>query len=275
MTDLDIQTLYPLNETDLMNLFRNDLLKLKKLALPRNTTDYVIKNICTNSSFAKTLTHLNLNNCPLLSNRSILLINKTLSSLVELTVNYNINLNDFALIGLSICGIGKTIEWLNHTLINRQFLDDLPIWTCTIAHQTLCKCQLPTYLSSSCIKLRLKDFSFDDDENTDRILSMLTQHKLFDEYFDSINKLTCLKTLKLRQCIHITNRIFRFGLRSLPNLKYLDISSCERIDDSNLSLIGQACPSIETIDLSGCHKISEYGKQMIKTHAKRVKIVDF
>ncbi|CAF0734019.1 unnamed protein product [Rotaria sp. Silwood1] len=274
LNDLDIQTLYPLNEIDLINLFSDSLAHLEKLALPRNTTDVVIKHICTQSSFIVSITHLNLSNCPSLSNRSILLINKYLSSLKELTINYNININDFALIGLSICGIGKTIEWLNQTMINRQFIDDLPIWTYTITHQTLCRCQLPTYISSSCIKLRLKDFSFDNDEYSERILFMLTEHKLFNEYFDSINKLQNLKTLKLRQCIQLTNRLFRFGLRSLPNLKYLDISLCEKINDKNLSLIGQACPSIETIDLSGCSKITEKGKENLKNTAKRVKIVD-
>ncbi|CAF2331212.1 unnamed protein product [Rotaria sp. Silwood2] len=275
LNDLDIQTLYPLNENDLINLFSNSLAQLEKLALPRNTTDDVIKHICTQSSFVLSITHLNLSNCPSLSNRSILLINKYLSSLKELTINYNININDFALIGLSICGIGKTIEWLSQTMINRQFIDDLPIWTCTITHQTLCKCQLPTYISSSCIKLRLKDFSFDNDEYLERILFMLTEHKLFNEYFYSINKLQNLRSLKLRQCAQLTNRLFRFGLRSLPNLKYLDISSCDKINDKNLSLIGQACPSIEIIDLSGCHKITEKGKENLKNIAKRVKIVDF
>ncbi|CAF3646252.1 unnamed protein product [Rotaria sordida] len=275
LNDLDIQTLYPLNEIDLIKLFSDSLTYLKKLALPRNTTDDVIKHICIQSSFVLSITHLNLSNCSSLSNRSILLINKYLLSLRELTINYNININDFALIGLSICGIGKTIEWLSPTLINRQFIDDLSIWTYTITHQTLCKCQLPTYISSSCIKLRLKDFSFDNDEYSERILFMLTEHKLFNEYFYSINKLKNLKSLKLRQCIQLTNRLFRFGLRSLPNLQYLDISLCEKIDDKNLSLIGQACPSIETIDLSGCYKITEKGKQILKNTAKRVKIVDF
>jgi len=273
--DLDIQTLYPLNEIDLINLFGNNLSNLKKLALPRNTTDDVIKYICTQSSFIYSLTHLNLSNCSSLSNRSILLINKYLISLEELIINYNVNINDFAFIGLSICGIGKSIEWLDQILINRQFIDDLPIWTYTITHQVLCKCQLPTYLSSSCIKLRLKDLNFNYDEYSDRILYMLTEHKLFNEYFYSINKLKRLKTLKLRQCIQLTNRLFRFGIHSLPNLKYLDISLCEKLNDKNLSLIGQACPSIEIIDISGCNKITENGKQILKTNAKRVKLIDF
>jgi hypothetical protein len=104
---------------------------------------------------------------------------------------------------------------------------------------------------------------------------MLTEHKLFNEYFYSINKLKYLKTLKLRQCIQLTNRLFRFGLCSLPNLKYLDISFCEKLNDKNLSLIGQACPLIETIDLNGCYHITENGKQILKTNAKRVKIIDF
>ncbi|CAF4113376.1 unnamed protein product [Rotaria socialis] len=271
LNDLDIQTLYPLTDADIIHLLRNDFKNLKKLALPRNTTDDVIKQLCTQSPFVLSLTHLNLSNCSSLSNRSILLINKYLLSLEELTINYNININDFAFIGLSICGIGKSIEWLSETLIDRQFIDDLPIWTYTITHQTLCKCQLPTYLSSSCIKLRLKDFSFDDDAHSERILRMLTEHKLFNEYFYSINKLNRLKTLKLRQCIRLTNRLFRFGLRSLPSLKYLDLSLCEKMNDNNLSLIGQACPSIEIIDLSGCHRITENGKQMIKNVAKRKK----
>jgi EIN3-binding F-box protein len=264
-----------LNEIDLINLFGDNLSNLKKLALPRNTTDDVIKCICTQSSFVLSLTHLNLSSCPSLSNRSILLINKYLLSLEELTINYNVNINDFAFIGLSICGIGKSIEWLDQTLINRQLIDDLPIWTYTITHQTLCKCQLPRYISSSCIKLRLKDFNFDYDEYSDRILFMLTEHKLFNEYFYSINKLKKLKSLKLRQCIQLTNRLFRFGIRALPNLKYLDISACEKFDDKNLSLIGQACPSIETIDLNGCHRITENGKQILKTNAKRVKIIEY
>jgi hypothetical protein len=275
LNDLDIQTLYPLNEIDLINLFSDNLSRLKKLALPRNTTDDVIKSICTQSSFVYSLTHLNLTNCPSLSNRSILLINKYFISLEELIINYNININDFAFIGLSICGIGKSIEWLDHTLIDRQFIDDLPIWTYTITHQALCKCQLPSLISSSCIKLRLKDLNFDYDEYSDRILFMLTKHKFFNEYFYSINKLKNLKTLKLRQCIQLTNCLFRFGICSLPNLKYLDISLCEKLNDKNLSLIGQACPSIETIDLTGCQKITENGKQILKNNAKRVKIIDF
>lgn len=275
LNDLDIQTLYPLNEIDLINLFKDNLFNLKKLALPRNTTDDVIKSICTHSSFITSLTHLNLSNCSSLSNRSILLINKYFISLEELILNYNININDFAFIGLSICGIGKSIEWLDQTLINRQFIDDLPIWTYTITHQTLCKCQLPMYISSSCIKLRLKDFNFDYDEYSDRILSMLIGYPLFHDYFYSINKLKNLKTLKLRQCIQLTNRLFRFGIRSLLNLKYLDVSSCEKINDKNLSLIGQACPSLETIDLSSCHRITDNGKKLLQTSAKRVKIIDF
>ncbi|CAF0798265.1 unnamed protein product [Adineta steineri] len=275
LNDLDIQTLYPLNEIDLINLFRNSLINLKKLSLPRNTTDDTIKFICTQSLFVSSLTHLNLNNCPSLTNHSLLLINKYLLSLEELTINDNININDFAFIGLSICGIGKSIEWLEQIIINRQFIDDLSIWTYTITHQTLCKCQLPTYLSSSCIKLRLKDFNFDYDESSDRILSILTEHKLFNEYFSSINNLKYLRVLKLHQCIQLTNRLFRFGIHSLPDLKYLDISLCDKINDKNLSLIGQACPSIETIDLTGCHQISENGKVTLKKHAKRVKIIDF
>jgi hypothetical protein len=277
LTDLDIQTLYPLNETDLINLFGNynSLPNLRKLALPRNTTDEVIKSLCTKSSFVDSLTHLNLTNCSSLSNRSLLLINKHLCSLEELIINYNININDFAFIGLSICGIGKSIEWLDQTIINRQLIDDLPIWTYTITHQILCKCQLPTYLSSSCIKLRLKDLNFDYDEYSDRILFMLTEHKLFPEYFYSINKLKRLKSLKLRQCIQLTNRLFRFGIRSLPNLKTLDISLCEKLNDKNLSLIGQACPSIETIDLTGCQKITDLGRQALKNNAKRLKTIDF
>jgi hypothetical protein len=235
----------------------------------------VIKYICTQSLFVLSLTHLNLSNCSSLSNRSILYINKYLSSLEELIINYNININDFAFIGVSICGIGKSIEWIDQTLINRQFIDDLPIWTYTITHQSLCKCQLPVYISSSCIKLRLKDLNFDYDEYSDRILLMLTEHKLFHEYFYSINKLQKLKSLKLRQCIHVTNRLFRFGIRSLLNLKSLDISLCEKLNDKNLSLIGQACPSIETIDVTGCHRITETGKQILKRNAKRVKIIDF
>lgn len=275
LNDLDIQTLYPLNEIDLISLFNENLLNLNRLALPRNTTDDVIKSICTQSSFISSLTHLNLSNCSSLSNRSVLLINKYLTSLEELILNYNVNINDFAFIGLSICGIGKSIEWLDQTLINRQFIDDLPIWTYTITHQALCKCQLPMYISSSCVKLRLKNFNFDYDEFSDRILFTLTEHKLFNEYFYSINKLKRLKSLKLRQCIQLTNRLFRFGLCSLLNLKNLDVSLCEKLNDKNLSLIGQACPSLETIDLSGCHKISENGKQILKTNAKRVKIIDF
>ncbi|UJR33850.1 hypothetical protein I4U23_021272 [Adineta vaga] len=275
LNDLDIQTLYPLTEIDLINLFSNKLINLKKLALPRNTTDDVIQYICTQSSFVLSLTHLNLNNCSSLTNRSILLINKYLISLEELTINENININDFAFIGLSICSIGKSIEWLDQILINRQFVDDLPIWTSTITHQTLCKCQLPVYISSSCIKLRLKEINFNDDEYSDQILSILTSHKLFHEYFSSVNKLKKLKTLKLRQCIQLTNRLFRFGIRCLTNLKYLDISFCEKITDKNLAFIGQTCPSIETIDLTGCHQISEHGKLTLKTNAKRVKIIDY
>ena len=276
LTNLDIQTLYSLNDIDLINLFSNNLKHLKKLALPRNTTDDVIKYICTQSLFNLSLTHLNLNNCPLLSNRSILLINKYLSSLEELIINYNININDFALIGLSICGIGKSIEWLSETIINRQFIDDLPIWTYTITHQTSCQCQLPMYLSSTCIKLRLKDFNFDNnDKYSDGILSILTKHNLFDEYFNSINKLKHLKILKLHQCIQLTNRLFRFGIRSLPNLKHLDISLCDKIDDKDLLTIGQTCPLIETIDLTGCYRITENGKQILKNNAKRMKIIDF
>ena len=275
LTDLDIQTLYPLNETDLINLFSQNLSNLKKLALPRSTTDNVLKYICTQSLFVNSLTHLNLSNCSSLSNRSILLINKYLCLLEELIINYNVNINDFAFIGLSICGIGKSIEWIDQILINRQFIDDLPIWTYTITHQILCKCQLPVYISSSCIKLRLKDLNFDYDEYSDRMLTMLTQHKLFNEYFYSINKLKNLKSLKLHQCIQLTNRLFRFGIRSLLNLKSLDISLCDKLNDKNLSLIGQACPSIELIDLTGCNKITDNGKQILKTNAKRVKIIDF
>ncbi len=235
----------------------------------------MIKHICTQSSFNSSLTHINLSNCPSLSNRSVLFINKYLRLLEELILNYNVNINDFAFIGLSICGIGKSIEWLDQTLINRQFIDDLPIWTYTITHQTLCKCQLPNSISSSCIKLRLKDLNFDYDEYSDRILVQLTEHKLFYEYFYSINKLKYLKSLKLRQCIQLTNRLFRFGIRSLPNLKSFDISSCEKLNDKHLALIGQACPSIETIDLNGCHKITENGKQILRNNAKRVKIIEF
>lgn len=275
LQDLDIQTLYPLNENDLINLFRGHFVHLKKLALPRNTTDDVIKFICAQSSVAHSLTHLNLNSCPSLTNRSILLVNKHLSSLEELSVNDNVNINDFAFIGLSICSIGKSIEWLEQTLISRQFIDALPIWTHTITHQNPCHCQLPAYISSSCIKLRLKDLNFNDDEYSDQILSILTGHKLFNQYFYSINKLQRLKTLKLRQCVHLTNRFFRFGIRLLPNLKSLDISSCEKITDKNLSLIGVACPSLETIDLAGCHRISDHGKFALKANAKRVKIIDY
>ena len=264
-----------MNDIDLINLFTKNLSNLKKLTLPRNTTDNVIKYICTQSSFVFSLTHLNLSNCSSLSNRSILFINKYLSSLEELIINYNVNINDFAFIGLSICGIGKSIEWLDEILINRQFIDDLPIWTYTITHQVLCKCQLPVYISSSCIKLRLKELNFEYNEYSDRILSMLTEHKLFNEYFSSINKLKNLKSLKLSQCIQLTNRLFRFGIRSLVNLKTLDISLCDKLNDKNLSFIGQSCPSIEIIDLTGCPQITESGKQILKTNAKRVKIIDF
>ncbi|CAF4390893.1 unnamed protein product, partial [Rotaria sordida] len=62
LNDLDIQTLYPLNEIDLINLFSDSLIHLKKLALPRNTTDDVIKHICIQSSFVLSITHLNLSN---------------------------------------------------------------------------------------------------------------------------------------------------------------------------------------------------------------------
>lgn len=275
LTDLDIQTLYPLNEADLSHLFRQNLSSLKKLALPRNTTDDVIKHICTQSTFAQHLTHLNLSNCSSLSNRSVLLINKYLHNLEELILNYNTNINDFAFIGLSICGIGKSIEWLDSILIDRQFVEELPIWTCNITHQISCQCQLPNFISSACMKLRLRDFNFDYDEYSNRILSMLTKHKLFTEYFHSINQLQRLKTLKLSQCIQLTNRLFRFGLQSLPNLKNLDISGCDKFTDQNLALLGYACPSLETIDLTGCHRITDGGKQMLRSIAKRVKITEF
>lgn len=275
LQDLDIQTLHPLNENDLIYLLNKNLFQLKKLALPRNTTDDVIKSIAIQSSFASKLTHLNLNSCSSLSNRSILFINKYCLALEELLLSSNININDFAFIGISICGIGKSIEWLDETLINRHLIDDVPIWTYTVTHQNLCKCQLPEYISSACIKLRLRDFNFEYDESSDRILSLLVEHKLCDEYFPSINQLKHLKTLKLRECVQITNRLFRFGLRSLSNLKYLDMNSCEKINDKNLSLIGRNCPTIETIDISGCHRISEQGKQILKTNAKRVKIIEF
>jgi len=277
LNDLDIQTLYPLNEVDLIQLLTvGDCLKhLKKLALPKNTTDDVMKNLCVRSSFARSLTHLNISSCPSLSNRSILLINQHLHSLEEFNVNSNVNINDFAFIGLSICGIGKSIEWINPTLINRQFIDDLPIWTHTITHQLPCLCQLPVFISSSCIKLRLKDFNFDYDENSDRILSNLTEYKLFTEYFHSINELKHLKTLKLRQCVQLTNRLFRFAFRFLPNLKNLDLSGCDKLTDKHLSLIGQTCPSIETIDLTGCHRITDMGRQNLKEKAKRLQILDF
>ncbi|CAF4746156.1 unnamed protein product, partial [Rotaria magnacalcarata] len=72
LNDLDIQTLYPLTDVDIIHLLRNDFKKLKKLALPRNTTDDVIKHLCTQSPFVLSLTHLNLSNCSSLSNRSIL-----------------------------------------------------------------------------------------------------------------------------------------------------------------------------------------------------------
>lgn len=275
LTDLDIQTLHPLNEADLSHLFRQNLSSLQKLALPRNTTDDVIKHICIQSTFAKCLTHLNLSNCSSVSNRSVLLINKYLHNLEELILNFNTNINDFAFIGLSICGIGKSIEWLDSTLIDRQFIEELPIWTCNITHQTSCQCQLPNLISSSCMKLRLRDFNFDYDEYSDRILSMLTKHKFFPDYFDSINQLQQLKSLKLSQCIQLTNRLFRFGLCSLPNLKYLDVSGCEKLNDRNLALIGQSCPSLETIDLTGCHRITDDGKQILRSNAKRVKIIEF
>ena len=275
LTDLDIQTLYPLNEADLSHLFRQNLGSLKKLALPRNTTDDVIKHICIQSSFGKSLTHLNLSNCSSLSNRSVLLINKYLHALEELILNYNTNINDFAFIGLSICGIGKSIEWLDVTLIDRQFIEELPIWTYTITHQAPCQCQPPNLISSTCIKLRLRDFNFEYDEYSDRVLSMLTKHPFFHEYFHSINELQRLKSLKLSQCIQLTNRLFRFGLCSLPNLKYLDVSGCDKFNDRNLALIGSACPSLETIDLTGCHRMSDNGKQILRSNAKRVKIIEF
>ena len=277
LRDLDIQTLHPLTEVDLINLLSasDSLARLKKLALPRNTTDEVIKSICTKASFARSLTHLNLNSCPSLSNRSVLYINKSFLALEELCLNDNVNINDFAFIGLSICGIGKSIEWLDHTLINRQFIDDLPIWTCSITHQSPCQCQLPVYLSSSCVKLRLKDFSFDNDEHSDQTLSMLIRHPLFREYFLSINQLRHLKSLKLRQCVQLTNRLFRFGFHHLPNLKSLDLCGCEKLTDTDLSLIGQSCRSLEMIDLTGCHRITDLGRQSLRDKAKRLKSLEF
>ena len=262
---------------DLINLLSamEGLKSLKKLALPRNTTDEVIKSLCTQSSFARSLTHLNLNSCPSLSNRSVLFINKYLLALEELALNENVNINDFAFIGLSICGIGKSIEWLDHTLIHRQFIDDLPIWTCSITHQLPCQCQLPVYLSSSCVKLRLKDFSFDSDEHSDQTLSMLIRHPRFRAYFHSINQLRCLKSLKLRQCIQLTNRLFRFGFHYLPNLKSLELNGCEKLTDKDLSSIGQSCPSIEMIDLTGCHRITDPGRQSLRDKARRLKSLEF
>ena len=277
LNDLDIQTLYPLSESDLSNLFGNadSLRRLRKLALPRNTTDEVIKSLCMNTSLATSLTHLNLSACLSLSNRSILSINKYLSSLEELNMNYNININDFAFIGLSICGIGKSIEWLDHTMINWQFIDDLPIWTYTITHQVPCQCQLPVYVSSACIKLRLKDFNFTVDQHSEHILTMLTEHRLFNEYFHSINQLKRLRSLKLRQCVEITNRLFRFGIRCLPNLKFLDISSCDKVTDEHLSLLSRACPSLEAIDLTGCPRITDQGRRTLRESAQRLTNVDF
>ena len=277
LNDLDIQTLYPLTEIDLINLFAtgDNLKHLKKLALPKNTTDDVMKSLCLKSSCVRSLTHLNLSCCPSLSNRSILLINQYLHSLKELNISHNVNINDFAFIGLSICGIGKSIEWIHHTMINRQFIDDLPIWTYTISHQLPCRCQLPVYVSSSCVKLRLKDFNFEYDDHSDRILSMLTEYKLFPEYFHSINELKQLKSLKLRQCVQLTNRLFRFAFRHLPNLKSLDLSGCDKMTDKHLALIGQICPSIETIDFTGCHRITDGGRRVLKEKATRLKVLDF
>lgn len=264
-----------MNEADLSHLFRQNLGSLKKLALPRNTTDDVIKHICTQSLFGKSLTHLNLSNCSSLSNRAVLSINKYLHCLEELILNDNTNINDFAFIGLSICGIGKSIDWLDVTLIHRQFIEELPIWTYTVTHQTSCQCQLPNLISSTCIKLRLRDFNFDYDDSSERILLMLTKHRLFHEYFHSINELQRLKSLKLSQCVQLSSRLFRFGLCSLPNLKYLDVSGCEKLNDRNLALIGQACPSLETIDVTGCNRISDTGKQILRSNAKRVKIIEY
>jgi hypothetical protein len=277
LTDLDIQTLHPLTSVDLIHLFAtpSSLPQLNKLALPRHCTDNVIECLCKQSSCVLSLTHLNLNNCPSLSNRALLLINKYLLSLRELSINYNTNINDFAFIGLSICGIGKSIEWLEPRLIERQLIDDLSIWTCTIVHRTSCQCQLPSHFSSACIKLRLKDFNFDSDDNSDRILVLLTEHERFHEYFPSINRLQRLKSLKLRQCIQLTSRLFRFGIRSLLNLKSLDLNGCDKLTDQYLMSIGQTCPSIETIDLTGCHRISDVGRRTLRENARRLKIVDF
>lgn len=255
-----------------MHLFKSDqtFRHLKKLALPRNTTDEVIKILCTQSACRKSVTHLNLDNCPSLSNRTILLINKHLTRLTDLSVNYNVNITDFAFIGMSICGIGKAIEWLDHTMIEKQFIDGLTIWSCTVTHQTPCRCELPNYLSSSCIKIRLKDFNFEFDDNSSRILSTLIEHELFDKYFYSINNLKLLKTLKLRQCINLTNRLFRFAFRCLPDLKLLDLSGCDKLNDQHLSMMGQACPSIESIDFSGCTQITDVGRQALLKNAKRL-----
>ena len=274
---LDIQTLYSLSETELIGLLTTEgsLSNLTKLALPKNCTDEVIRLLCTKSACARSIKNLNLNNCPSISNRAVLFINKHLTQLKELWINYNINITDFAFIGLSICGIGKAIEWIDHTMIYRRFIDDLPIWSFTVSHQISCQCDLPEYYSSSCIKLRLKDFNFDYDESSSRILSLLIENPYFNDYFYSINRLKSLKILKLRQCIQLTNRLFSFAFRDLPSLKSLDMSGCEKLNDQNLDFIGQNCPSIENIDLTDCNRITDMGRKTLSQYAQRLNDLEF
>ncbi|RUP46973.1 hypothetical protein BC936DRAFT_146294 [Jimgerdemannia flammicorona] len=68
-----------------------------------------------------------------------------------------------------------------------------------------------------------------------------------------------VRTLRLHNCFHLTDRTFRGVGEVCTGIMELDMNSCWEVTDAGLAAIARGCPMLQKVDLSNCRKISDAG----------------
>lgn len=88
---------------------------------------------------------------------------------------------------------------------------------------------------------------------------------------NSLKDADTIETIKLCQCVHLSNHSITLLAKLCKNIRTVDISECKQLTDKAIQTFTQNCKDIETINISGCVLLTDKSIELLKTRCENLK----
>mmetsp|Transcript_21103 Transcript_21103/g.35765 ORF Transcript_21103/g.35765 Transcript_21103/m.35765 type:complete len:565 (+) Transcript_21103:2-1696(+) len=220
-------------------------------------TDDMLVRISGNCSH--TLTSLDVNCCPAITDTSLLYLTQNCKGLQQLNVSQNPFASDASVASLALmCPLLRILDVSNCPLVTEVGLG-------AVAEH----CSLLEVLNACCSGDQLPQSSLVDAAPPPSTRASASQPMMSDAVLATLaQRCPNLREIRLAPCVDPTD----VGLVALalgcPWLTVLDVSGCSNLTDVGLQQIVQKCAYLEYLDISICSKISDLSLQQIAQSLK-------